>query len=202
MTANNPPESSDTTFYATMREQIAATPMPARPRFGSLASRRLSPMRPGRRRLGLFSGVSAALTAAIVTIALTIGSTPITPPAFALVRHPNGSVTVTIYDLTGHIRALNARFRAVGIPETVLPVYAGCHSAGALVLHPDPLYETSGSYSFTWTPGTGGHPAAPGYHYALAAKRVPGGKVIAFIGALKMPLPSCFGYSSTPSDMP
>jgi hypothetical protein len=121
-------------------------------------------------------------------------------------RHADGSITITLRELTTGIPALNARLRKLGIDETVIPITSDCHSAdgsGPLVMHPNPLFETRGSVSTTYTPRAARrHPAPPGFHYVLAAKRLPNGKLLAFIGALKAPIPTCLRYSSTPSELP
>jgi hypothetical protein len=186
-------------FYAAMREQILATPMPARAR--SLAWFPRPRSRPVR--FGALSGAAAALAAAIAALVLTLGATTNAPPAYAVVRHADGSLTITLNDLTTGIPALNAKFRQLGIPENVIPIYAGCYSpdgSGDLVMHPDPLFEIKGSITMTYTPRAAQlHPPPAGYQYVLAAKRLPNGLVLDFIGALKPPIPTCLPYNSTPA---
>ena len=193
---SDPPAS---TFYAAMREQVLATPMPVR----SCGLAWLPRPRSRPVRFGLMSGAAACLAAGILALVLTLGATTDAPPAYAIVRHADGSLTITLNDLTTGIPALNARFHALGIPENVIPIYAGCNSpdgSGNLVMHPDPLFEIKGSITMTYTPRAAQqHPAPAGYQYVLAAKRLSNGIVLDFIGALKPPIPTCLPYSSTPA---
>jgi hypothetical protein len=71
------------------------------------------------------------------------------------------------------------------------------------VMHPDPKYELKGSVSMTYTAAAvRRHPAPRGTHYVLAAKQLPNGKILAFIGAPVGRAPTCLSYSSTPSNSP
>ena len=134
---------------------------------------------------------------------VVLGSTTAAPPAYAVTRHANGSITITLNELTHGIPELNARLRQLGIATTVIRITSDCHSrdgSGNLVMHPDPLVEYNSSISMTYTRRAARrHPATPGFHYVLAAKRLPDGKLLGFIGALKAPIPSCLPYSSSPS---
>jgi hypothetical protein len=68
-------------------------------------------------------------------------------------------------------------------------------------MRPDPYYEYSGAITFTLTPRYyRRHPAMHGFQYVFAATRLTNGKYLAFIGALRSPIPTCLPYSSTPSD--
>jgi hypothetical protein len=182
---------TESAFYSAMREQILATPLPAR-------TRRLR-----EPRIGVLSGATIALAATIAAIVLALGATASTPPAYAVVKHADGSVTITLRDLAIGIPALNNRFRQLGIPETVIPMTAGCSSrdgSGPLVMHPDPLFEYGRAITVTLSPARdASHRAPPGFHYVLAAMQLPNGKLLAFIGALKRPIPSYLPYSATPS---
>ena len=155
-----------------------------------------------RPRLVIASG-GLALAGAVTAIVLAVSATSVTPPAYAYTTHPNGSITVTLRDVATGIPALNAKLREAGIPSDVIPITAGCNSpdgSGNLVMHPDPHLEYSGSVSMTYTPQAARrHPAPRGFHYVLAAKQMPNGKILAFIGALKSPVPTCLPYDSTPS---
>ncbi len=183
--------STESAFYSAMREQILETPLPAR-------RRRLPQL-----RFGVLSGATVALAATIAAIVLALGATTSTPPAYAVVKHADGSVTITLRDLAVGIPALNTRFRQLGIPETVIPMTAACSSrdgSGPLVMHADPLFEYDGAITVTLSPGwDASHRAPPGFQYVLAAMQLPNGKLLAFIGSLKRPIPSCFPYSDTPS---
>jgi hypothetical protein len=83
---------------------------------------------------------------------------------------------ITLNQLTTGIPALNAKLQELGIDEP------------------------NGSISATYTPRYDQrHPAPPGFHYVLAAKRLPNGKILGFSGALKhRSLPACLPYNSRP----
>ena len=89
-----------------------------------------------------------------------------------------------------------------GIDETVIPIVAGCDSSdgsGHVVMRPDPYYEYSGSVSTTFTPGEGVRPP-PGSTTYSPQSNSPTANSLAFIGALKAPIPTCLPYDSTPTD--
>jgi hypothetical protein len=158
-----------------------------------------------RRRLTALGALPVAAAVAAAVVLLTSASTT-TPPAYALTRHSDGSITITLNQLTTGIPALNTKLHQLGIDETVIPITAGCHSrdgSGPLVMHPNPLYEFNGSLTTTYTTGHDKrHPTPTGFHYVLAAKRLPNGKILGFIGALRAPIPTCLPYSSTPASEP
>ncbi len=158
-----------------------------------------------RRRANALVGLPAAAALAAAVVLLSSASTT-TTPAYALTRHADGSITITLNELTTGIPTLNAKFHELGIDETVIPISAGCQShdgSGPIVMHPDPMFEYQGSISTTYTPrAQQRHPAPQGFHYVLAAKRLPNGKILGFIGALKAPIPTCLPYSSTPAVQP
>jgi hypothetical protein len=158
-----------------------------------------------RRRARVLGALPVAAVAAAAVLLLTSASTT-TTPAYALTRHADGSITITLSQLTTGIPALNTKLHQLGIDETVIPITAGCHSpdgSGPIVMYPNPMFEYNGSISTTYTPRYDQrHPAPPGFHYVLAAKRLPNGKILGFIGALKAPIPTCLSYSSTPPPQP
>ncbi|HEY1777345.1 MAG TPA: hypothetical protein VGG41_14400 [Solirubrobacteraceae bacterium] len=159
-----------------------------------------------RRRNGILSGATVALAAAVTATVLLLTASTAAPPAYAVTQNPDGSYTIVLRQLTVGIPALNAKFRQLGIAETVIPIRTGCHSSdgsGPLVMRPNPTFEVSGAIRQTLSARyQQRHPALPGWHYVLAAKRLPNGKLVAFIGQLKDPIPSCLPYSNsnTPSN--
>jgi hypothetical protein len=156
-----------------------------------------------RRRNSILSGATVALLAAVTATVLLLTAGTAAPPAYAVTQNSDGSYTIVLRQLSVGIPALNAKFRQLGIAETVIPIKTGCHSrdgSGPLVIHPDPLFESSGAIRQTLSAKSQQrHPAFRGWHYVLAAKRLPNGKFVAFIGQLKDPIPACLPYSSTPS---
>ena len=130
-------------------------------------------------------GVMAAGAAAVV---LLVSVTASTQPAYALTRNPDGSITVTINDLQAAIPELNARFTAMGVDETVIPITQSCQTHLAVPAYP----QSAASDKLTFTPNEGHKYLAPGFDGVLAAGYTSGGQLLVFIGAMKPPLPACF----------
>ena len=131
------------------------------------------------------AGVIAAAAAAVV---LLVSATASTQPAYALTQNPDGSITVTINDLQAAIPELNARFRAMGVDETVIPITQSCQTRMAVPAFP----QSAASDKLTFTPNEGHKYLAPGFDGVLAAGYTSGGRLLVFIGAMKPPLPACF----------
>jgi hypothetical protein len=139
------------------------------------------------RRPVAFAGAGAAFAAA-AAVAVFLLASPATQPAYALTQNSDGSVTVTIHDVETAVPALNARFKAMGIDETVVPVEANCRSKAAPPLFVDPKATTDQTLTFY----RGHKYLAPGDHGVLAAEQLPNGQVAYAIAALTPPIPSCF----------
>lgn len=127
------------------------------------------------------AGLAAAASAALLVLGGTAGA----PPAYALTRHPDGTVTVTIHNLETAVPALNAKFKQMGIDETVIPVKPGCTTRGII---PYPGATPTEKLTF----GPGHKYLYPGWDGVLAAEQLRDGRVGLTIGANKPPLPSCF----------
>ena len=147
--------------------------------------RRIKLARAHRSRLALAGSMVAAMTAAVVLLVSAIASPP---PAYALTRHPNGSITVTINDLQTAIPQLNARFASMGVDETVIPITRDCPSQLSVPAFP----QSAENDTFTFTPNEGHEYLPAGYNGVLAAGYTSSGQLLLFIGALKPPLPACF----------
>lgn len=145
----------------------------------------LSSRADGRRARPVILSAGAVVAAATVAVVLALSATTSTPPAYALTHNSDGSVTVTIHDLTTAIPALNAKFAQMGIDETVIPVQAGCSTPGLIAAPGATMSE-----SLTLVPGR--KYLAPGDTGVLAAEQLPNEKVALTVGAQKPPLPSCF----------
>lgn len=91
---------------------------------------RTRPGRAGRRltwrRPAAFAGISLLAVVAAVTAVLSLVATTTTQPAYALVQHPDGSVTVTVHNLRTALAPLNARLAALGIKERMIPITDSC----------------------------------------------------------------------------
>ena len=154
---------------------------------------RVGPNQSSRRPLLIGGSLTAlAATAAVGTLVLTAATSA--PPAYALTQNADGSITVTINDVETAAPALNARFAAMGIDETVVPVTSSCPTSGSpsgfqgapLFVYP----QEKTSDTLTFTPGR--KYLAPGYTGVLAAEQLPDGEVAMAVGAVQPPVPSCY----------
>jgi hypothetical protein len=143
-----------------------------------LRARRRRPVAVTAGALGLGGAVAAA-------VVLIVSASATTTPAYALTQNPDGSVSVTINDLQTAIPQLNARFKAMGIDETVIPIEQGCRSGGSVPAAPSSLANDT----FTFYPGR--KYLAPGYQGILAAGYTASGQLLYLQGAVKPPLPPC-----------
>jgi hypothetical protein len=146
-----------------------------------------APQRAGRRPLLVGGGVAAIVgVAAAAVVALNAATSA--PPAYALTVHADGSVSVTINELSTAIPQLNAEFARRGINETVVPVIAGCPASREFRLQAYPSLHMSDTWTFT--------PAysvrAPGWKGVVAAEQLPSGEVAVAQMVVQQPVPSCF----------
>jgi hypothetical protein len=142
-----------------------------------------------RRPLVIGGSATAAVVAAAVGI---IGAVTSTPPAYAMTQHADGSVTVTINDVADAVAGVNAKFAAMGIDETVVPVESSCPDTGSLEQELQLYPEGSMSESLTFKPGIPTAWRQGGYTGVIAAEQLPNGKVAMTMEAIKPPLPKCF----------
>lgn len=140
-----------------------------------------------RRPLAMTAGALGLIAAVAVAIVLVISATASTQPAYALTHNPNGSITVTINDLQTAIPQLNARFAAMGVDETVVPITPSCTTQMSV----PPFPQSAVNDKLTFTVNEGRKYLAPGYDGLLAAGYTSSGQLLVFIGAMKPPLPTC-----------
>lgn len=137
--------------------------------------------------------VGGSLTVAAIAVATGVIALSGTgaPPAYALTQNADGSFTVTIHDMSAAIPELNARFRQMGIDETVVPVETSCpaqpDNGPAQGLQVDD--QETGDMTLTFNPKQS-H-LAPGFHGVLAAEQLPNGEFATVVGAYQT-VPSCF----------
>jgi hypothetical protein len=79
------------------------------------------PIRSGRR---WFAAIPAGLAAAIAAVVVFLSSSGVAP-SFAVTMNSDGSILVTIDDLTG-VSGANARLRQLGVPIVVVPITSTC----------------------------------------------------------------------------
>jgi hypothetical protein len=116
-------------LFGAMRHQIHITQMPAPRRLPRVPAIRFT----ARPRL-LAGGATAVVGAAIAAV-LAISAATSAPPAFAVTNNPDGSVTITLNEITG-VSGLNAKLASMGVAVRAVPVVSGC-KAPAQVVGPD-----------------------------------------------------------------
>ncbi len=173
-------------FVSKLRDEVARTASQD-PRHVSVRPARplRAPKTPrGRHRWSVLTAGGLALSAAIIAVVvlITAGTSP--QAAYALTRNPDGSITVTIRNVDAAIPALNARFRQMGINETVLPVKPRC-TAAQYFGYPN----ASPREKLTFHPGD--KHLRQGWDGVLAVERLPNGRIAMSAGARKPPLPTC-----------
>lgn len=150
----------------------------------------LTPARRTPRRLVVGGGATAtaALTAAAV-IALSAGRAA---PAYAMTQNADGSYTFTINDLATAAPELNAKFKQLGIDETVVVATASCPPTndidGELQLNPAAKLTDT----MTVEPGV---PSYWGEKYTgvIGAEQLPDGHLATTMEAIPpSQVPSCF----------
>ena len=156
-----------------MRHQIHITQM--------TAPRRL-PRVPAVRSAGHPRIVAGGATAAVAATAavLALGAATTAPPAFAVTDNRDGSVTITLNEITG-VSGLNAELASMGIAVRAVPVVSGCNApvrvvgpdgslqpASTLVVSQLPTNPRTGSQS-TLRAITVAPPPTPGQTEILAA---------------------------------
>ena len=123
--ARNPDERS---LFDVMRHQIQVTEMPAPRRLPRVPALRVT----GRPRM--LAGATALVAAASAAV-LAITAATTAPPAFAVTDNDDGSVTITLNEITG-VSGLNAELASMGVAIRAVPVVAGCN-APVQVVGPD-----------------------------------------------------------------
>ncbi len=130
----------------------------------------------------------AALAAAVV---LLLGGTATTQPAYALVQHPDGSVTITVHNLQTAERPLNARLAALGINERIIPISDTCPRSNFAFVYTVKRSQFS-QLRWTFTPRESRRHLEAGEWGYIGIGRSNSGQLLLAQGAMKPPLPSCF----------
>jgi hypothetical protein len=155
------------------------------------ARRELRPRqrRSRRRTFKLATASSVALGSIAAAVVLVVSATSGASPAYALTHNSDGSITISLSNLTTGISGLNARLQQMGINYTVIPVTPNCSFTTPV------LGVAPGSLSETITIGTKNTLPA-GADGFLAAEQLPNGYIALGAGSMRAPLPTCF--SPTP----
>ncbi|QIS19981.1 hypothetical protein [Nocardia terpenica] len=159
---------------------------------GKLArATRPAPRRSRRRAAGIAVGAVALVAAAGIALD-TAGETP---RAYAVVRNSDGSVTVTITELSAPaIAATNAKLTEMGIPAKVVPMTKQCPD---LDTDPSALVPRDAQYTFPQQNRDGSITlrstvAPPGYVMLLGLAGMPGDHPgLSFTAPVRVPGPSC-----------
>lgn len=155
---------------------------------------------PGASRIGTFAGRRSYLRPVFLTgpltgiavaavVAFGLGSSA-TAPAFAVTDNANGTVTVTIRDISG-LAGLNAEFARRGIRAVAVPIVQGCittlrHGPPQLVQGAIRVPDLASS-TVTFTPGMLPH----GDTLVVAARQTGKNQVQEVVGVSGGPTPTC-----------
>ncbi len=187
-----------------MRHQIETTQMPRRRRLPPAPGVRFG----GQRRI--LAGGAAAAVAAGTAAVLAISAATTAAPAFAVTNNPDGSVTITLNEITG-VSDLNAKLASMGIAVRAVPVESGC-TATAQVVGSDGSVQPAAALAVTplgANPRTGraatlnqitvDPPQTPGQTEILAASS----SGLNLLGqVVQGQVPSCVGPASSTSRTP
>jgi hypothetical protein len=147
------------------------------------------PRLPGRRWV-ISTGVIAAAAVVTATIVLLLGATTATRPAYALIQHRDGSVTVTVHNLQTAVRPLNARLAALGIAERIIPINDSCpKSNGGFVYVVKQSQFPQLRWTFTLREIR--RYQARGYWGYVGIGRSGSGQLLLAQGGMRPPLPPC-----------
>ncbi len=182
---------------AAAREYSAArAPRPSRSRT------RGSPRVLTRARPTALAGILLLAAVAATTVVLVLGGTTTTQPAYALVQHPDGSVTVTVHNLQTAERPLNARLAALGINERIIPISDTCPGSNLAFVYAVKRSQFP-QLRWTFTPREIRRYLETGDWGYIGIGRSDSGQLLLAQGAMKPPLPSCFnsalGQFATPT---
>lgn len=164
-------------------EQLATAQRPPRSR-----------VRPAALAVG---GIGMAGVALAVTLTVTTG-----PPAYAVTRNADGTVTVAIHDISG-VTGANALLAELGVRAHAVTYDANCKEEP----HPDPRHPEPYGWLIEQVPQastpidtvTIKPQAIPAGDTLVLATRVhPDGKVGVQLGVVRDPAPSCLGWQSGP----
>jgi hypothetical protein len=138
--------------------------------------------RPGRP--ALLTGTALA-TAGLATAAVLALTATTSAPAFAVTDNRDGSVAVTLKDISA-ISALNAELARDRIPAKAVPLTATCPTHGF------PQYMPPGTSPSTYRITIVPREIPAGYTGVVAAAQNASGQVELLMGAVPSPAPACF----------
>ena len=142
-----------------------------------------------KRRPALITGTALATAGAAVAAVIAFSAGTSAPPAYAVTTDADGTVTVTLNDISA-VTGLNAELTRDGIDTTAIPLTTSCTVHEPLVTMP------SGTDPSTYTITIDPRQIPAGYTGVLAAGTDTSGQVVLMMGAVKPPLPSCFNSTA------
>jgi hypothetical protein len=159
------------------------------------ANHTLRPTRAARRRAkprqpAVITGTALAAAGLAAAAVLAFTATTSTPPAYAVTTNSDGSVTVTLNDISA-LTGLNAELARDGLDARAVPLTATCPVHVPMVTMPagtDPS-----TYTITLVPAD----IPAGYTAVVGATESASGQVVLVQGAVRPPIPACF--NSTPA---
>ena len=175
-------------------EQMRAAPRAAAALASSVtATRPATPRAPRLRRPPLLTG-SALGMAGLATagvFALTSAS-----PAFAVTKNPDGTVAITLSDLSD-LPALNQKLAQDGVPVTAVPISASCSATAAITNHsgesgPSTQAGLEATNLITIDPSQ----IPSGDIGVLGASQTASGQITLLFGDTTPPAPSCLNSAT------
>ena len=150
-----------------------------------------------RRRPSLVLGSAAALAAIAIAVIIALSATSATPPAFAITVTHDGTVVLTVREVS-NLAAVNQRLAALGVPARIVPFQKDCPTVLSLpprYLQPNTqpwsIYSKQSGPIGNWTRG-------------IIPSRIPPGDTLVFAlaeynhqgwesanGFVKGPIPKC-----------
>lgn len=139
--------------------------------------------RPARRRPALITA-SALATVALATALLALTAGTSAPPAYAVTTNPDGTVTVTLNDISA-LTGLNAELARDGLRARAVPLTASCPTRA--FPNAMPAGTNPSTYTITIVPAD----IPTGYTAIVAVSKNASGQVTLVQGAWPNPGPSC-----------
>ncbi|MFZ0090150.1 MAG: hypothetical protein WAL63_11625 [Solirubrobacteraceae bacterium] len=162
--------------------------------YDELADLRMPPPAPRRRPQAVVG--ATVLTAVGVGVAvITIAASSTTAPAYAVTRNPNGSVSVTLRQLSA-IADVNARLKTLGVRAVVTRTGSQCASVPTKIVRVSPVRVSPSTApgDVSWTQRAtvpGSRAARPGVVRVLIASRSAGGRIALVQGQSTAQVPAC-----------
>jgi hypothetical protein len=162
--------------------------------YDELADLRMPPPSPRRRpKAAVGATVLTAVGAGVAVIAISASSTA--APAYAVTRNPDGSVSVTLRQLSA-IADVNARLKALGVQAVVTRTGSNCSSVPTRIVRLSPVRVSpptapGESWSTQQVTVPGSSSAQPGVVHVLIARRNTGGRIALVQGQSNAPVPAC-----------